>query len=83
MMIISFKDYLQGSVVFFILFIRHFLLPPLSHFLDMAETYAGLPSPHSLLHPFIEYYSSLLDVVADPDTRPLAEVSHTCHSAAS
>ena len=83
MMIIIFKDYLQGSDVFFILFLRQFLLPPLFHFLDVAEPYAGLSSLHSLLHLLIKFYSSLLDVITDSDTRTLAEVSHTCHGAGS
>ena len=82
-MIIVFKDYLQGSDGFFILFLLHSLLPPLLHFLDVTEPYAWLSPLHPFLHVFIKFYSSLLDVITDPDTRTLAEVSHTCHSAAS
>ncbi len=83
MMIIIFKDYLQGSDVFFILFILHLLLPPLFHFLDMTEPDARLSSLHSFLHFFIEFYSPLLDVITDSYTRTLAEVSHTCHGSGS
>ena len=83
MMIIIFKDYLQGSDVFFILFILAFLLPSLSHFLDMTEPYARLPPLHSFLHLFIELYSPLLDVITDPNTGTLAKVSHTCHGSGS
>ena len=43
--------------------------------LEIAKSNAGSPAPQPLLHGLVELYSSLLDVIANSDTRPRVKVA--------